>query len=99
MCVAGWGYQSKSARGQSSAERSPHACSSVDVFRVVGANETLYSPIMVPVAAPPLDTRIRVELTIIERESLDMRRRVKHDLSWEGSLSDAASEARRLFDK
>jgi hypothetical protein len=79
---------------------SPHACSSLDVFRIVAAKETLYWSLLLPVAAPPVDTKIRLQLTIVEREMNDRARQLPHQaLSWEGTLLNASSEARKLFGK
>lgn len=97
MCVAGWGYAQLSVRGQSAAQTSPHACGSLDSFRIVAANETLYWPIMLPVDAPPVDNKLRLEVTIVEREIHSPQQHVDHDLSWEGTLAKASSDARKLF--
>ena len=42
---------------KAAASTSPHACSSMDFFRIVGARETLYCPLLLPVAAPPVEAK------------------------------------------
>ena len=99
ICVAGWTYKQESVRGQSAAQTSPHACSSRDSFRVVGAHETLYWPLILPVAAPPFDVRFRLTLSLVETAIQNPRQRSEQEVSWEGSLTTATSESKKLFGK
>jgi hypothetical protein len=99
FCVAGWGYAQLTVRGKSLAQTSPHACSSRDSFRVVGAQETLYWPLMLPIVAPPVDVTVRLEVTLVETAIQNPRQRSEQEVRWEGSLTTATSEARKLFEK
>jgi hypothetical protein len=99
ICVAGWGYKQDSVRGPSAAQTSPHACSSRDSFRIVGPHETLYWPLILPVVPPPVDVKFRLALTLVETTVENPRQRSEQEVSWEGSLTTATSESKRLFGK